>query len=119
MKPFDPTLPVQTRDGKKARIICTDRANSRPIVALVTSSDGKEYPQSYFPSGLAHDYPGHSESPSDLVNVPVKHKRWVNIYYYGGWTHHSRQEADECAIGSRLACIEIEFTEGQGLEDKS
>lgn len=35
MKAFDPTKPVQTRDGRKARIICTDAKGVLPIIALV------------------------------------------------------------------------------------
>ena len=40
-KPFDPLKPVQTRDGRKARIICTDRKmDGFPILALIPSHSG-------------------------------------------------------------------------------
>ena len=43
MTKFDPTKPVQTRDGREARIICTDveRKGDWPIVALIKTSDGE------------------------------------------------------------------------------
>lgn len=46
LKPFDLEAakagkPVCTRDGRKARIICFDRVNSKSILALVDSTDGK------------------------------------------------------------------------------
>ena len=44
--------PIYTRDGRKARIICFDRINARPILALVSSTDGKgEDVFDYFVSG--------------------------------------------------------------------
>ena len=46
LKPFDLEAakagkPVYTRDGRKARIICFDRIDAKPILALVPSTDGK------------------------------------------------------------------------------
>lgn len=76
---FDPTKPVQTRDGRKARVICTDfRDPKRPIVAVITrafAEDG-EYLQTFKADGtdLSHD-----KSPDDLVNVPEKARVWIEI----------------------------------------
>ena len=46
LKPFDiqkarEGKPVCTRDGRKARIVCFDRVDAKPILALVRSTDGK------------------------------------------------------------------------------
>ena len=38
----NPSRKVITRDGKNARIICTDAKNNYPIVALIETSNGKE-----------------------------------------------------------------------------
>ena len=38
----NPSRKVITRDGRKARIICTDAKNNYPIVALIETSNGKE-----------------------------------------------------------------------------
>lgn len=77
---FDPSKPVQTRDGRKARIICTDRASSvgRCIVALVSipeSEDGGDCYESisfHFADGKHSSGEGH-----DLVNVKTKKWRWI------------------------------------------
>lgn len=93
MKPFNleeyltnPSKKVITRDGKDARIICTDRRDSYfPIVALVAkepkaeetaryyTKDGKFYTS--FPCGF------------DLFFATEKHEGWVNVYKSGfGWS---------------------------------
>lgn len=38
---LDTTKPVQTRDGRAARIICVDRKGDYSIIALVESPDGE------------------------------------------------------------------------------
>ena len=84
MKPFNleeylanPSRKVITRDGRKARIICTDAKNDYPIVALIETYDGKET----LPCGYKKDgtyLPGEKLS-CDLFFVPEKKEGWVNI----------------------------------------
>ena len=117
MSKFDPTKPVQTRDGRKARIIATDAVDPiYPIVALVTQKAGEERPERYTSTGRYYS-DGDILRPTDLVNVPEKHVRWVNVYpdrncrtVYG-----ARYGADAGASDDRIACIRIEFEEGEGL----
>lgn len=47
-----------------------------------------------------------------LTNAPQKHVKWVNVY---PTTHATREEADKRALPSRIACVRIEFEEGEGL----
>lgn len=64
---FDPIKPVQTRDGRKARIICTDAKGSFPIIALVTSlDDNLEEVITY--SGKGKYYLDGEDFPLDLIN---------------------------------------------------
>ena len=45
MPKFDPSRPVQTRDGRKARIVCVDmKRDHYPILALVENPNGLESP---------------------------------------------------------------------------
>ena len=70
--------PVCTRDGRKARTICFDRIDAKPILALVRLTDGKgEDVFDYFVSGkrLANAL----ESDLDLMMLPEKKEGWVNI----------------------------------------
>ena len=77
MKTFDPTRPVQTRDGREARILCTDRKGSSPILALVTCVDGNENVAVYFMNGFGLYS---RESSLDLVNVPVETFQYQNVW---------------------------------------
>lgn len=103
LKPFDlqkarEGKPVYTRDGRKARIICFDRIDARPILALVVSSDGKgEDVFDYFVSGkrIANTL----ESDLDLMMLSEKRSGWakvrkdINLY-------DTKEEADRKMIGN-------------------
>lgn len=67
---IDFTKPVQTRDGKPVRILCTDRKGDLPVIGLLTLSDGREMVQSWHQNGMLCN--GHSVN--DLINVPQRHK---------------------------------------------
>ena len=92
--------PVCTRDGHKARIICFDRIDAKPILALVLSTDGKgEDVLSYFVSGKRIASP--LESDLDLMMLSEKKEGWVNIVrgndgksYMGRGIFQSKEEAE-------------------------
>jgi hypothetical protein len=124
---LDLTKPVQTRDGRPARIICTDRVGNFPVVALVPRKDGIEHINVYTCDGRASL---RCNAHSDLIPVPQRHMVWCNVYaedpdlelhlglhpapYLSA--HISEDEANRMARDSRLACIRIEFEEGEGLD---
>lgn len=119
MKKFDPTKPVQTRDGKPARIMTTDCKNDNfPIAALIDYGNS-EIAEFYTIDGFLRE--DHQELDIDLVNCPEKHVRWLNVYSDGGiGVYSSREIADKYAsaldkVVPRIACICIEFEEGDGL----
>lgn len=70
---FDPTKPVQTREGNEARIICTDRIGNQPIVALFKGYTRKdeeeiEFIESYHSNG---EYLSNGDDFGlDLINIP-------------------------------------------------
>lgn len=73
---------VETREGKKARIICFDRKDPvTPIVALISeqgfsdSSRTEEQVAFYAPNGHCNN------TKYDLVMASEKNVGWVNIYY--------------------------------------
>jgi hypothetical protein len=76
VEPFDPTKPVRTRDGRPARIMCTDAKSLYPIKALVETYPGSETVYSYNAHGRSVASTG---SPHDLVNTPERVVRYVNI----------------------------------------
>lgn len=82
MKPFNLEAakagkPVCTRDGRKARIICFDRNDLYPIVALIECEDGKEMIGAYSKEGCTEIY---EIKGTDLMMLPEKKEGWINIY---------------------------------------
>lgn len=78
---LDLTKPVQTRDGRKARIICTDANHTMyPVVGLITT-EGIESPYSFALNG---QYDTREELSIDIINIPQRHKHadvivaWAN-----------------------------------------
>lgn len=119
---FDPDWPHGhvTRDGRTARIICTDTKGSQgeTIVALVADKNGIESPRNFFQSG--HYLDAYAENDLDLINAPApkrKFVRWVNMYEHTAtvFTYEKKEIADRDASAHRTACIRVEFEEGDGL----
>lgn len=116
---FDPTKPVETRDGRKARILTAEKKGKYPILALVDNEDEEEV-HLFSAKGL-WEIGGKRQSEYDLVNVPEKHssKKWVNCYPDDLFSlpHKTREGADRVAGEYRRACIEVtfEFVDGEGL----
>ena len=113
---FDPTKPVQTREGWKARILATDINDygGETIAAAITHpGDGAELLRSYYPNGQYYDG---DPSGLDLINVPEKHVRWVNFNPAGLASDYlTREDADQYANPTRIACVRVEFEDGEGL----
>ena len=74
----NPKRQVVTRDGRKVRIICTDRAglNTKPIVALITLPNGDEVIKTFWDNGIET---AGSEDKNDLFFAPTKHEGWIII----------------------------------------
>ena len=76
----NPSKKVVTRDGRSARICCTDRkSEEQPIVALIASlTEDSEYVGTYRKDGIWSTSGCASEL--DLFFAPEKHEGWVNIF---------------------------------------
>ena len=74
----DPNKKVVTRDGRNARIVCTNRKGTEySVVALCTMSNGSEDCYSYFPNGRMYLS---ADSCMDLFFAPEKKEGWLNLY---------------------------------------
>lgn len=123
---FDPSKPVQTRDGRAVRILCTDlKYPGFPIAAALHDRDEDDDVETvelftadgcYLESGV--------KQRLDLVNVPETHTKWANIYppeppYHPTHTrilHDTKDQAFRNAGPNRIACVLIKYTEGEGLD---
>lgn len=106
-----------TRNGRKVRIICTDKKGDCPIVALIERSDGvAEETVTYEKNG---QFFGGNSYKFDLFFVPEKHEGWVNLYRTAsyaasaGCVFTSEKEAKESIYSpSRyIATVKIEWEE--------
>lgn len=100
----NPSRKVVTGDGRKVKILCTNRKSLYPIVALVENHDSdNESVCSYREDGLYSMFSQSEEN--NLFFAPEKHVGWINIRrsdsnrYYIGQTklYNSKEEADEVA----------------------
>ena len=96
----NPERKVMTRDGRKVRIVCTDRAglNAKPIVALITLPNGDEVIKTFWNNGFETTA---IEGENDLFFAPEKHEGWINIFrgkdspFTGNIIFTSKEEAEE------------------------
>jgi hypothetical protein len=106
-KPFDPTKPCRTRDGRAARIICADAKSKWPIVALVEHSGG-EYTRRFCEAGFSES----CRAPDDLVNIPIRVSYWTKIYerhVIGAEYTSARAAAAQMNTERAVAYLEIIF----------
>lgn len=113
---LDLTKPVQTRDGKPARVICTDFKtpySDSTLVALILYPDGYEELVTFFHDGTHARNQGLS-----LVNVPEK--RYVAITTNGYTTHgySDKSTALEIARESGYQALELTIENGKIIGTK-
>ena len=107
----NPNRKVVTRNGRSARIICTDAKGNYPIVVLIEeggydnalsyTKDGKLY------VGETNDY--------DLFFATKKHEGWVNVYrdlddVMCGSVFATEEDA-KCKAKTAIATVKIEWEE--------
>ena len=124
MKPFNikeylenPDKKVVTRDGRNARIICTDvKGGDYPIVALIDEKDNIEKVYTFIEDGR-WDFLEEG-SDNDLFFASEEHEGWVNLYRCGdstktGHTYDSEEKAIELGRmnSNYLKTVKIEWEE--------
>ena len=113
----DPNKKVVTRDGRNARIVCTDRKGTEySVVALCTMSSGSEDCYFYFPSGRMYLS---ADSCLDLFFAPEKKEGYINVYrdgddYYTGGTEIYSSEAEAVSRATKkfgYVTVKVEWEE--------
>ena len=106
----NPSRKVVARDGRNARIICTDRRDLNfPIIALIENiSGGGEKACSYTKDGRHY-----TDCPDifDLFFAPEKHEGWVNLYKEIIYDTKTEAEDSVSPEGCYLTTIKIEWEE--------
>lgn len=113
----NPSRKLVTGDGRKVKILCTNRKSPYPIVALVENHDNdNENVCSYRENGLYSLYSLSEEN--NLFFAPEKHEGWVNVYknlttsasFYCDYVFDSEEEA-KMKSGGAIATVKIEWEE--------
>ena len=113
-KPVDWTKPITTRDGRKVAELRIEPGRPFPVRAFVDN-------EAFWWSICGRVWPGNDGlHPLDLVNPPEKRVAWVNVYVDARSVHiwPTKEEADEAALyvrHRRIACVRVEYTDGEGL----
>lgn len=111
MSDFDPAKPVQTRDGRKARIVCKDvkHEGGGVILALITRVNCDEEDSfSYLPDGRW--WAKSADRELDLINIPETHEVMVYFFQTGsGHIHAGNTNTSGDAFASKL----FKVTEGE------
>jgi hypothetical protein len=104
----------QTRDGYAVELIAVDTphvTDTGDTVVGVVGRSGGPVLWSWQSNGSWLTEDG-CDSPSDLIEVPLTVTSWVNIY---PGQHCTKDDANRDAFNNRTACIEVTYTEGEGL----
>ena len=111
----NPTKKVITRDGRSARIICTDAKGNFPIIALVETYNGNETVLRLKENGRFYN---DTENSSDLFFAPVKKEGWINLFKINstltiGEVYNTEEEAKAAVVGSLvyISTVKIEWEE--------
>ena len=99
--------PVCTRDGRKARIICFDRMDIKPVVALVTVVNDTSVTEKalyYFEDG--HHLSKNDDNINDLMMLPEKKSGWMNLYRKDN--HIITSKDVFCSEGGAIECVDDE-----------
>ena len=97
--------------GQRHRVVCVDKMTGNANYPVIAVNDtGDIYT---FTSEGMFQIDGRSEYHL-VCEVKVKQVRYVNIYPNGTvFDHKSKRDAENGAGTSRLACIRVEYEEGQ------
>lgn len=100
MKKFDPTKPVQQRNGRSATILRADLNNDHyPIAAMIVNGHGKEEVAQFNSEGRFFADSTY-ENNMDLINIPEETVYYTNIYISqdGPFLGARFKNIEDCAI---------------------
>jgi hypothetical protein len=105
----------QTRDGREVRIYAVDGGGVYPVHGAIAAGDGTWSPEGWTDGGSYIG--GDGQFDEDLIEAPKVYEGWINVdrninamaFYVDEALAH------KYACPSRIACIHVKFTAGEGL----
>ena len=113
----NPSRKVVTREGKPARIVCTDAKGKYPVVALITTEENFEIAHHFKEDGT---YIDGAVNLSDLFFTTEKKEGWVSVYRNGRGNiffsspYRTKEEALDALYddtNTRIDTIKVEWEE--------
>lgn len=102
----------RTRDGRPVELLTTNARGAWPVIGYI---EGDEQLRRWSLGGYPKR-PHATHIALDIVEVKPKRVMWFNVYHGGEvHAHGSREDADGWSGDNRVACLKIEFEEGEGL----
>jgi len=116
---IDWTKPVQTRDGRKVRVLCTDGPDLwYSVIGMV---DGRLCPETWTIDGV--HFANGVTSNLDIINTPdppVTVTGWVNVYSdRASIVYLTRDDATfHHGVNGPIACVPVTFSyrPGEGID---
>lgn len=113
----NPDRKIVTRDGRAARVLCTDRiSDTWPVVALVRDEEG-EAVRTFHENGECYLI-DESPDPCDLFFAPEKKEGWVNLFKINstittGEVYNTKEEAKSAVVGHLIyiSTVKVEWEE--------
>ena len=118
---IDWTRPIQTRDGRKARVLCTDRKKEGwPVVVAITVADasGEEALLCYPLDGRSCRSIPHRDDIVNVLEEPITATWWININASYAVLYPSQSDANRKAGSDRIACVRVEIAYRPGQFDE-
>lgn len=97
-------------DKHPARLLGEINDDEHPYVVAIDFGGYEEITK-------ANKYGCTYEFKGSIVNCPRKYVRWINMYPDNRivrW-HKTKEHADKRTAHGRIACVKVEFEEGEGL----
>jgi len=96
---------------RPVRILCVEPESDYPLIGYYDNDQGHRIHTAWAWDGRNYDMHG-----AQIENVTERDECWVNIYPAGTPAAHSTRElADKYAGHDRIACVRVEYEEGEGL----
>lgn len=125
MTKFEAGKEYPLRNGWKAKVLMTDSGGNYPLIGAYYDEHRKVWETATWTEDGRSLFGDDSDPLAADLLPPLKpkHAGWVNVYkaHHGErlWAslHESREDCDYSfsTSGKRIACIRIEFEEGEGL----
>ena len=109
----------RTRDGREVKLLMVDAGGFEPVLGAYRVGDLGWMPIGWKADGFY--YCPDDPSDYDLIEAKPRHVWWMNIYRCSDDVFvfepgaSTQEEAHEQASSDRIACIRVEFEEGEGL----